>query len=305
MSLRLEMLQVARLAPQLLGDSADLVAEFLRSRLSDGGGFLDRDDRPDLYYTVFGLDGLAALGAEMPVATVEPYLRSFGAGDDLDTVHLGCLARCWGALPGVEPDAAHRARMLERFEALRRPDGGFALEPPKGDGGDSVEPEGAVYASFVAFGAYEDLGAEPPGRLALGDFLTLRALPNGAFANDPDLAVGTTPVSAAAITLLRSLSRPVPEMAASWVADRLHRQGGFLAAPQAPMPDLLSTAVALHALAGLQYPLDTVVEPCLDFVDSLWTRRGGFHGHWADDELDVEYTFYGLLALGHLSVWTR
>ena len=25
-------------------------------------------------------------------------------------------------------------------------------------------------------------------------------------------------------------------------------------------------------------------------------------GHWHEDELDTEYTFYGLLALGHLSV---
>lgn len=31
-------------------------------------------------------------------------------------------------------------------------------------------------------------------------------------------------------------------------------------------------------------------------------RGGGFHGHWADDHLDVEYTSYALLALGHLSL---
>jgi hypothetical protein len=43
-------------------------------------------------------------------------------------------------------------------------------------------------------------------------------------------------------------------------------------------------------------------ERCLDFIDSLWTNKGGFHGHWADDDLDAEYTFYGLLALGHLAM---
>jgi hypothetical protein len=37
-------------------------------------------------------------------------------------------------------------------------------------------------------------------------------------------------------------------------------------------------------------------------VDTLWSAEGGFHGHWADDHLDAEYTFYGLLALGHLSL---
>lgn len=74
--------------------------------------------------------------------------------------------------------------------------------------------------------------------------------------------------------------------------------------PMAPMPDLLSTATALHALAGLEFDLTPIHEKCLDFVDSLWTNQGAFHGHWADDLLDIEYTFYGLLALGHLSVYS-
>ena len=52
----------------------------------------------------------------------------------------------------------------------------------------------------------------------------------------------------------------------------------------------------------MQADLSAVKEPCIDFVDSLWSGRGSFHGHWADDELDSEYTFYGLLALGHLRV---
>ena len=72
--------------------------------------------------------------------------------------------------------------------------------------------------------------------------------------------------------------------------------------PTAPIPDLLSTATTLHALARLGKPLDDIKEPCLDFVDTLWTNHGSFYGHWADDQLDSEYTYYGLLALGHLSL---
>ena len=34
----------------------------------------------------------------------------------------------------------------------------------------------------------------------------------------------------------------------------------------------------------------------------LWSAAGGFHGNWADDTLDPEYTYYGLLALGHLAL---
>ena len=65
---------------------------------------------------------------------------------------------------------------------------------------------------------------------------------------------------------------------------------------QAPIPDLLSTATALHALDGLQVDFAALRDPCLDYLDSLWTGTS-FCGSWADDALDSEYTFYALLAL--------
>jgi prenyltransferase beta subunit len=68
------------------------------------------------------------------------------------------------------------------------------------------------------------------------------------------------------------------------------------------MPDLLSTAVALHALDGLQVDFAERKDAMLDFVDSLWTAAGGFHGTWDEEEFDIEYTYYGLLALGHLAL---
>jgi hypothetical protein len=88
-----------------------------------------------------------------------------------------------------------------------------------------------------------------------------------------------------------------------WVFAQAHPQGGFRAVPGAPLPDLLSTATALHALAALERRIPSALhERCLDFVDSLWSAEGGFHGHWADEFIDAEYTYYGLLALGHLSL---
>ena len=62
------MLQVARLAPKQLGESRDLVSAFLRERVNPDGGFQDRAGASDLYYTVFGLDGLIALQEEVPAA---------------------------------------------------------------------------------------------------------------------------------------------------------------------------------------------------------------------------------------------
>jgi len=55
-------------------------------------------------------------------------------------------------------------------------------------------------------------------------------------------------------------------------------------------------------MAGMHVDFSKVKEPCLDFIDTLWNSQGAFYGTWEDDALDCEYTYYGLLALGHLSL---
>jgi prenyltransferase beta subunit len=293
-SLRLQLLQVARLAPRLLGDSTDLVREFFRQQLVDGSG-RDRDSRPDLYYTIFALAGLQALDAPVPAKAVEAFLKSHGDGAQLDFVHVSALARCWCIVgPSRMPAGLDRA-LLDRIESFRKPDGGYE--------GDAKLTHGTAYGAFVALGAYEDLGHTPPQPLKLIQSLKRLETPDGVWSNVPGAKTGATNATAGAVTLVRHLGFPVNERVADWLLAQVHAQGGFLAVPQAPLPDLLSTATALHALAAMERRLTSDVhERCLDFLDSLWDARGGFHGHWADDHLDAEYTFYGLLALGHLSV---
>jgi prenyltransferase beta subunit len=289
------MLQVARVAPKLLGDSAELIRDFLRSHLHESGGGLDRAGRPDLYYTTFVLAGLQALQAELPAARLENYLLGFGDAAELDFVHLGALARCWAALGCEKMPAGLEERLLARIERYRSDDGGYDAE--------IGSRFGNAYGCFIALGAFQDLRRPFPDPLRMVQCLKLLETPDGAWANAHGLESGSTKATAAAVTLLRQLDLPVNSAVAEWLLARAHPEGGFLAAPGAPLPDLLSTATTLHALAGMQIDLPEVLrERCLDFVDTLWNAKGGFHGHWADDDLDAEYTFYGLLALGHLSL---
>lgn len=296
MSLRLELLQVTRLAPRLLGEATDLVRNFFRTQLSDSGAGLDRDGRPDLYYTIFALAGLQALEVDLPRDAVERNLRTHGDGDGLDFVHLSALARCWAAIGVDRMPAGLASALLERIERFRKPDGGYE--------GSSQFKHGTAYGAFVALGAYEDLGRTPPEPLKLIQSLKRLESPDGAWSNVPGASAGATNATAGAVTLIRHLGFPVNAAVGVWLRNQLHPQGGFLAVPGAPMPDLLSTATTLHALAAMQHRLDSAAhEACLDFIDTLWdASRGGFHGHWADDFVDAEYTYYGLLALGHLSL---
>lgn len=71
--------------------------------------------------------------------------------------------------------------------------------------------------------------------------------------------------------------------------------GGFRSNQEAAIPDLLSTAVALFTLKAYRQ------QPCYsaqEFIEVHYGEDGGFLPNLLDTEGDVEYEFYGLLALG-------
>ena len=129
-------------------------------------------------------------------------------------------------------------------------------------------------------------------------------MPDGGYSNDPTMAVGATAPTAAALTVLYYLQQPMPQAAVDWLNTRVHPLGGFVATglpAELQTPDLLSSATALHALSLVGAGADDMREKHLDYLDTLWTAQGGFRGHWSDETVDCEYTYYGLLSLGHLA----
>jgi len=346
------MLRAAARAQRLRPDAAGRIVPFLQSRATPDGGFAGRGDSSDLYYTVFGLQSLAALGKASPSSTIDPdpaepaatepaatepaaaepattepaatepaatepattepaatepaagaagyarptvvrYLRAFADGASLDLVHLACLARCWALLETGEPAPDVRAAILKRLETFRSPDGGYH----SACGAD----RGTVYAAFLALGAYQDFDVPLPDPDGLVRSVRSLHIDGGGYANTPGMSEGASPATAAAIVLLSELRETVEPGAARWLAAQRRGDGGWAPMPAAPVADLLSTATALHALAVAGASLDEARGPSRQFVESLWSDEGGFRGHWLDDHLDCEYTFYGLLALGHLA----
>jgi prenyltransferase beta subunit len=287
------MLQVARLSPKLLGDSVELVGDFALSQLNDDGGFCDRAGQSDLYYTVFGIECLRALSLDPPFGQIRSFLQSFGVGDGLDFVHRCCLARCWAHMPLENRQNLDSKGILQGIEQYRCDDGAFDNR--------KQAKKGNVYASFLALGAFQDLSTPLPGSADLLDAISSLRAKDGGFSNQHDMPIGLTPPTTAAVALFHQLQQPIDIDVGQWLLSRHYKEGGFFATPMAPVPDLLSTATALHALSIMKISLDPVREPCLDFIDSLWTNRGGFFGTWGDDHLDCEYTYYALLALGHLA----
>lgn len=254
---------------------------------------MDRQGNEDLYYTVFGLDGLQSLDVLPEGIKWHASIQSKGAGEGLDFVHLCCLIRCLSIAPELNTNKEDLKKALLKY---RSNDGGFHPEY----GADF----GTAYGAFLAVGAMQDLGFDlHTVRNGVVESLKMLQTSDGAWGNDRKQRSGATNATAAVMTTLRQFGILPEAKAAQWLLENCHPMGGFRANKLAPIPDLLSTATALHALSGVQAEIsEEVRERCLDFIDTLWTNDGSFHGHWHEDELDTEYTFYGLLALGHLSV---
>ncbi len=78
-----------------------------------------------------------------------------------------------------------------------------------------------------------------------------------------------------------------------------NKSGGFRAFESIENSDTLSTAVALFVLRETNFDMRMITPPCLDFVQQNYDE-GAFLSGDGDTTRDLEYTFYGLLALGTL-----
>ena len=66
MTIRQEMIKAVSRSKAVMEDSISSVANFLTASINPDGGFKGRDKQSDLYYTVFGLEALIALGGTFP-----------------------------------------------------------------------------------------------------------------------------------------------------------------------------------------------------------------------------------------------
>lgn len=295
-SFRSDMVHAAARAPRLLDEAFGVLHDFLWAQVNPDGGFRDRKSKSSLYYTMCGLQALAALKAELPTHAVLKFLAAAGPAEHLDFTDLTCLVGCYTLLgPGKTPPSVRDA-ILIRLKNFLAADGAFHPTPGAA--------AGSMSGNFLGLGTLDDLDA-PADTVVNLTALTrsVDALRNtdGSYGQEKELPLGNTASTAAALLLRRRLGRPVTKATVDWLKARAHPAGGFFATPRAALRDLVSTALALHSLSRVGVDLAPYKEPTLDFLDSLWSSKGGFHGHWGDDALDCERTFYALLALGHVA----
>jgi hypothetical protein len=245
------------------------IRTFVADQQSAQGGFKDRAGKCDLYYTLFGFYLADALQVKINHEQLAGYVRASTVAPHLAGVHLYCAAILYARLIGAD----------EVSENLRKK---IVAELGNHKAG---QPD---YTGFMGILAL----------YYLDDFVNISRMIRR-YRQDMQPAAQPCPITAARLVLQSFSGNASPEASKKIMA--FYRQnGGFAALKQAPAADLLSTAVALFAMHFIDADIRIIKPGCLSFVDILY-QQGGFMATHDDTQPDIEYTFYGMLALGSMN----
>lgn len=279
-------------------------AKYLLAAQREDGGYAGREGGSDLYYTGFGLRGLAILGElhSEPVQRAAGFLRSKLRGQEsiIDFLSLIYGGKLLEMAAGVEvfgtADPNWRTSVAEALLKLRRPDGGFAK------GAEGVAS--STYHTFLMLLCLQLLEHDVPEPERIVAFLRTHQAAEGGFLEiRAQKRAGTNPTAAAiaSLRLLDSIDETTRLDTIDFLLDLQTDEGGLRANTRIPIADLLSTFTGLLTLQDLGGADQVDLKAVARFVKSLELEQGGFQGAVWDPAHDVEYTFYGLGCLALLN----
>jgi len=306
---------------ELLSDEAlQEIKSFVAATNCKHGGFADRAGSPDIYYSVFAYTLSFVYDIELDIEKEFNYLDSCRDEHELDLVHAVCFIRCYllllviqqkqrfGFKPDVSDFNSFPGKMIMKglikkikkncesyfklIETYRSNDGGFNHNRKNAG-------QATVYASFLVWGLYQDLNEDQAGLNRITRLVDALKCKDASFANDSSSITGVSSATAAGLIMSLNHDKNNQEVI-GYLMRNYTQRGGFKAAPELPLADILSTSTALLALYMSGENLQRLSEKSIDFINLHWDESGGFFGSIADMTCDVEYTYYALLGIGIL-----
>lgn len=260
------------------------VLQFILNNQNEDGGFRDRGENSDLYYSLFGLLILTALEKEdishqenqlTPVANALWKLKQFAQKQTILKNH-GFIERCCLVLLQTELKSNKFSRIASMLSLGRS----FWKERA------SINLSYSSFVLFLTLDAVLPVSSlvKGPARRMMEKTAVNEYSPCSEVAAKVFLNKMMQKENSKEVNLLNSFAAPA---------------GGFKAFNHLERADMLSTAVALFALKYAGEDLRLIKPSTLDFIQSNYST-GAFLSGDGDLTEDVEYTFYGLLALGTL-----
>ena len=252
---------------QLLDEeSRQEVVRFVVGRQHRSGGFMDRGEQPDLYYSLFGFWLASALELRPELEHLKEFIRNHQ--EETHPVDRFAL-------------------MLLQQAFFRKKEGRlqFFRELLKND-----HPVNFSYQLFLCLLVFD---ARYGKKRWLSFFVQILLR----WYRPP---VGAPCSLLAALTVARGeVGLPSQKMQQQLLA-YFKEDIGFRAFEQVETGDMLSMGVSLFALQKTGFDLRLIAPTCFDFIQQNFDR-GAFLSGDGDLTRDLEYTFYGLLALGSLA----
>lgn len=285
-----QMIAILRNALVMLDEQGrEEVIRFFLGQQNFDGGFQDRGGKSDLYYSLFGVMLLRAAELEIGESyeresaernknfTSESLLnlRQFISGQSKTKVP-GFIEQCCLVLLQKELKTSRFSRIKSLIHLGR----------------SFWEERYFINLSYRSFVLFLTLDAVLPFRGIL-----IRAAERMLERTTVDEHSPCSEV-AARVFLQKMMNRIVPDEL-NLLNSFFCASGGFKAFHHQEQSDMLSTAVALFVLDYTGCDLRLIKPACLDFIQQNYSD-GAFLSGDGDQTADVEYTFYGLLALGVL-----
>ena len=272
---------------QLSPAARRLLRDFTASQRLADGSFMDRRGASDLYYTAFGWSLAYVLELPIDRRQQEAYLAQ-QQPDRLDLVHYAAYRRC---------QLLCRLSLLHLLRSFLQLSDASPLPALTHFASLPLDDPHSPYTRFLWLSLREDCAQPLPDSQAELVALARYQTAEGGYANVAGWPTASTNATTAALSVIGQLTGYRPHRALTYLWDSQLSSGGFSATAVSPVPDLLSTATALFTLKNYDV---TPRYPAADFVEAHWLANGGFAPTLMEEESDVEYLFYGLLALGSL-----
>ncbi|BBE19237.1 hypothetical protein AQPE_3413 [Aquipluma nitroreducens] len=285
------MIALLRNALNLLDEQGrEEVLKFLMSQQNPDGGFQDRGGRSDLYYSLFGGLMLGAWGSGQRARSLKSEdllperealegailkLSKFIAQQQNSEVP-GFIEKCCLVLLQKELNSGQNSQIRAMISL----------------GKSFWKERRSINLSYRGFVLFLILDAVLPFRSSL-KFGAKRMLARTTIDQHSPCS------EVAARVFLQKMMNQDGSKDQELLKSFACEMGGFKAFAHLNNADMLSTAVALFALSYSVYDLRLLKPSCLDFIEQNFAG-GAFLSGDGDPTADVEYTFYGLLALGVL-----
>ena len=291
MKMRSMMGQTAKRSVGYIDNGIGGVESFLKSRLCDNGLFADRSGTGDLYYTMFAVEALKAIGSDDELLSTCKVIEDVDRFIESDLIHLSAYLRL---LVSLRRDLfeINRRRLVEALERYRSADGGFSMN----EGAN----RSSAYGLFTGIMSLQELG-EVVDLVEVQRLIESFKLGDGGYMTDTMIPVSSVPACSLVLAMQCALGLNVDRSAAEWMVEECFDGDGFSAFSGAGGADLLSTGVGLFSL-GLCGKLPVGLERVREFVRLHLDQNGGYASRAGDADADCEYTYYALLAYGAMAV---